>query len=47
MKKEFGKTEGVVRANRKPYIPVLLSRQEINRVIDKMKDPYDLVVKLL
>jgi integron integrase len=47
LKKEFGKIEGVVRAKRKPYIPVVLSRQEIDRVIDKMKDPYDLVVKLL
>jgi integrase len=26
---------------------VVLSRQEIDRVIDKMKDLYDLVVKLL
>jgi integron integrase len=47
LKKEFGKIEGVVRAERKPNIPVVLSRQEIDRVIDKMKDPYDLVVKLL
>jgi site-specific recombinase XerD len=47
LKKEFGKVEGVVRAKRKPYIPVVLSREEIDRVIGKMKDPYDLVVKLL
>lgn len=47
LKKEFGKMEGVVRAKRKPYIPVVLSRQEIDLVIEKMKEPYDLVVKLL
>ncbi len=34
--KEFGKVEGVIRAKRKPYIPVVLSRQEVNRVIDKL-----------
>ncbi|MFP4452666.1 MAG: integron integrase [Desulfobacterales bacterium] len=47
LKKEFGKIEGVVRAKRKPYIPEVLSRQEIDQVIDKIKEPYDLVVKLL
>ena len=39
--------EGVVRAKRKPNIPVVLSRQEIDQVLGKMKDPYNLVVKLL
>ena len=47
LKKEFGKIDGVVRAKRKPYIPVVLSRQEINEVIDNLKYPYDLIVKLL
>ena len=45
--KEFGKVEGVVRAKRKPYIPVVLSRSEIDRVIGKLRYPYSLVVKLL
>lgn len=45
--KEFGKVEGVVRAKRKPYIPVVLSRPEIDLVIGKLRYPYDLVVKLL
>ena len=45
--KEFGKVEGVVRAKRKPYIPVVLSRPEIDRVIGKLRYPYSLVVKLL
>jgi integron integrase len=47
LKKEFGKSEGVAFAERKPNIPVVLSRHEIDQVLGKMKDPYDLVVKLL
>jgi len=45
--KEFGKVDGVVRAKRKPYIPVVLSRAEIDRIISKLRYPYDLVVKML
>lgn len=45
--KEFGKLEGVVRAKRKPYIPVVLSREEVFKVIKNLRYPYDLVVKLL
>jgi len=45
--KEFGKVDGVVRAKRKPYIPVVLSRDEVDRVIVCMKYPRSLVVKLL
>jgi site-specific recombinase XerD len=33
LKKEFGKIDGVVRAKRKPYIPVVLSREEIDTVL--------------
>jgi site-specific recombinase XerD len=29
LKKEFGKIDGVVRAKRRPYIPVVLSREEV------------------
>lgn len=47
LKKEFGKMEGIVRAKRKPYIPVVLSRDEVDRVISCLNYPYDLVVKLL
>lgn len=47
LKKEFGKMEGVVRAKRKPYIPVVLSRNEINFILQNLRYPYDLVVKLL
>jgi integron integrase len=47
LKKEFGKIDGVVRAKRKPYIPVVLSRDEIDAVLKHLEPPYDLVVKLL
>ena len=47
LKKEFGKIEGVVRAKRKPYIPVVLSREEIDRILQNLQYPFDLVVKLL
>lgn len=45
--KEFGKIDGVVRAKRKPYIPVVLSRAEIDLIISRLRYPYDLVVKIL
>lgn len=44
---EFGKVEGVVRAKRRPYIPVVLNREEIDAVLAHLEPPYDLVVKLL
>jgi integron integrase len=47
LKKEFGKIQGVVRAKRKPYIPVVLSREEIDRILENLQYPFDLVVKLL
>ena len=47
LEKEFGKVEGVVRAKRKPYIPVVLSREEVDRIIARLDAPYTLVVKLL
>ena len=47
LKREFGKIDGVVRAKRKPYIPVVLSRDEIDEVLKHLEPPYDLVVKLL
>jgi site-specific recombinase XerD len=45
--KEFGKIDGVVRAKRKPYIPVVLSREEVETILKHLAPPYDLVVKLL
>ena len=47
LKKEFGEIKGVVRAKRKPYIPVVLSRKEIDLIFDHLYDPVDLVSKLL
>jgi integron integrase len=47
LNKEFGKVEGVVRAKRRPYIPVVLSREEIDEILKQLEAPYALVVKLL
>jgi site-specific recombinase XerD len=47
LQKEFGKVEGVVRAKRRPYIPVVLSRDEIEEILSHLAPPFDLVVKLL
>ena len=45
--KEFGKIDGVVRAKKRPYIPVVLSKNEVHMVLDNLSYPYDLVGKLL
>lgn len=45
--KEFGKIDGVVRAKKRPYIPVVLSRNEVDLIIENLKYPYDLIVKML
>jgi integron integrase len=47
LQKEFGEIRDVVRAKRRPYIPVVLSRQEVDAVIRRLQPPYDLVAKLL
>jgi len=47
LNKEFGKVEGVVRAKRKPYVPVVLSCEESETILQHLPPPYDLVVKLL
>jgi len=47
LNQEFGKVEGVVRAKRRPYIPVVLSRDEVNKILTHLNPPYDLVVKML
>jgi integron integrase len=47
LQKEFGKLDGVVRAKRRPYIPVVLSRGEIEEILSHLSQPVDLVVKLL
>lgn len=41
------RVEGVVRAKQRRYIPVVLSRKEIDSILEHLSYPYDLVVKLL
>ncbi|HHO48348.1 MAG TPA: integron integrase [Desulfobacteraceae bacterium] len=45
--KDFGKVDGVVRAKRKPYIPVVLSRGEVDQIIGELHYPYSLIVSLM
>jgi len=45
--REFGKLDGVVRAKRRPYVPVVLSRAEVDAVLGQMDPPYRLVGTLL
>jgi len=44
---EFDASEGIVRAKQKKYIPVVLTRVEVDLVIGKLRNPYDLIAKLL
>ncbi|MBF0410895.1 MAG: integron integrase [Candidatus Riflebacteria bacterium] len=45
--KDFGKVDGVVRAKRSLYIPVVLSREEINAIFSHLEPPCRLVAKFL
>ena len=47
LKKDFGEHKDVPRAKRSNYIPIVLSRQEIDSVLKHLSHPYNLVVKLL
>ena len=47
LKKEFGEIKGVAGAKRKPYIPVVLSREEIDLIFDHLEDPVNLIAKVL
>lgn len=47
LKKEFGQLQGVVRAKKKPYIPVVLSRNEVDAILANLEYPYDLFVQIL
>jgi integron integrase len=47
LEKEFEQIEGVVRAKRKTYIPIVLSREEVDRVIHYLPEPYNMVAQLL
>lgn len=45
--RDFGDQRENLRAKRTRYIPVVLSREEIELILKQLKYPYDLVVKLL
>ena len=47
IKIDFGDQKDNLRAKRKQYIPVVLSREEVGLIIEHLSYPYDLVVKLL
>jgi len=45
LQKEFGWVEDV-KAKRLPYIPVVVSQKEVDRIIALLELPYDLVANL-
>jgi hypothetical protein len=47
LKKDFGDHKDTPRAKKSNYIPIVLSRQEIDAVLKFMSHPYSLLVKLL
>jgi integron integrase len=47
LKKDFDDHKDNVRAKTSKYVPVVLSREEINAVLKQLSPPHDLVVKLL
>ncbi|MEA1884724.1 MAG: integron integrase [Thermotogota bacterium] len=47
LKKDFGNFSNIPRAKRTKYTPTVLSRKEIDSIIDNLEYPYDLIVKLL
>ena len=47
LKKEFGDFKDIPRAKRTKYAPSVLSRKEIDDIIDNLEYPYSLVIKLL
>ncbi|OGW25015.1 MAG: integron integrase [Nitrospirae bacterium GWB2_47_37] len=47
LKKDFGEHKDIPRAKKSSYIPVVLSKREIDAVLKHLSYPYDLAVKLL
>jgi len=47
LKKDFGDHKDIPRAKKSTYIPVVLSRKEIDAVLKHLEHPYDLAVKML
>jgi len=47
LRREFGQLDGVVRAKRHRYVPVVLSRSEVEALLGQLQPPYHLVGLLL
>lgn len=47
LKREFGELRDVPRAKKSLYVPVVLSRQEIDTILQHLYHPHSLIVKLL
>jgi len=47
LKNEFGEIKGVARAKRRLYIPMLLSREEIELIFEHLDEQVILIAKLL
>ncbi|MDD2735028.1 MAG: integron integrase [Desulfuromonadaceae bacterium] len=47
LKREFGELRDVPRAKKSLYVPMVLSREEIDAILAQLSNPFDLVVKLL
>jgi integron integrase len=47
LKRDFGDQKDVPRAKKSSYIPVVLTRPEVDAVIGRLKPPYGLIVKML
>ncbi|WP_327049807.1 integron integrase [Geotalea daltonii] len=47
LKRDFGELRDVPRAKKSLYVPVVLSREEIDGIIENLYYPYSLIVKLL
>ena len=45
--REFGQIDGIVRAKRHRYVPVVLSRSEVDALLDHLQAPYHLMGLLL
>ncbi|HEY6871790.1 MAG TPA: integron integrase [Geobacteraceae bacterium] len=47
LKSDFGELRGVPRAKKSLYVPMVLSREEIDAIVEHLYYPYSLIVKLL
>jgi integron integrase len=47
LKRDFGELRGVPRAKKSLYIPMVLSREEIDAILNYLSYPFNLVIKLL